>query len=421
MMKHTLRFRAYLPDDVASEAWRQIDILRQIRNHAIRDYYQADSDNRPSDYDQHKKFTDWKDYWPIFSDPSAHAAQQTISQIHSDIETLRERRNQGYNVGRLRWQGAGEFRSVSYNQPRRWNVDHNTGDDRFVRLRLEKIGWFRIRADRPVPAGDEIDEIILKKEKTGRWHVSLVTKFEETPTKPSLDELSPADCIGIDLGITSYIHTSENLSVDTLDLSDEYDRYAGEQRNLDRKEHRSANWENQRQKVARAKRAIKRKVLDYQHKLTTWLVTEYDVVAVEDLNVKPMLETSQTAKNKQDAAWSRFIDLLEYKAELHGTYVVQVESEGTTKECASCGVETNKPLWVREHSCPACGHTEDRDLNAAKNILNKGLKRIGAGRSESTPMQTALPTFAPQREAVNAKRVVEVGSPRVAGNRRFSG
>ena len=256
MMKHTLRFRAYLPDDVASEAWRQIDILRQIRNHAIRDYYQADSDDRPSDYDQHKKFTDWKDCWPIFSDPSAHAAQQTISQIHSDIETLRERRNQGYNVGRLRWQGAGEFRSVSYNQPRRWNVDHNTGDDRFVRLCLEKIGWFRIRADRPVPAGDEIDEIILKKEKTGRWHVSLVTKFEETPTKPSLDELSPADCIGIDLGITSYIHTSENLSVDTLDLSDEYDRYAGEQRNLDRKEHRSANWENQRQKVARAKRAI---------------------------------------------------------------------------------------------------------------------------------------------------------------------
>jgi transposase, IS605 OrfB family, central region len=172
-----------------------------------------------------------------------------------------------------------------------------------------------------------------------------------------------------------------------------------------------ANWEKQRQQVAEAKRAIKRKVLDYQHKLTTWLVTEYAVVAVEDLDVKPMLETSQSAKNKQDAAWSRFLELLEYKADLHGTHVVQVEPAGTTTECAVCGVETAKPLWVREHSCPACGHTEDRDLNAAKNILHRGLKILGAGRSESTPVQTALPPSNPHREDIDAKRVVEAGSP----------
>ncbi|QZA89207.1 transposase [Salinarchaeum sp. IM2453] len=410
-MKHTLRFRAYLPDDVASEAWRHIDILRQIRNHAVRDYYNADYNDRPSDYDQHSKLKNWTDQWPTFAEPSQHAAQQTISQIHSDLKTLQERRNEGYDVGRLRWQGAGEFRSVSYNQSSRFNVDHNTGDDRFVQLRLEKIGWFKIRADRDVPPADEIDEVILKKETTGEWYVSLVTTVEDTPEKPPLSEIEPEDCVGIDLGITSYIHTSENLSVDTLDLSDEYDRYAREQRKLARKEHGSANWENQRRKVARAKRTIKRKVRDYQHKLTTWLVTEYDVVAVEDLDVKPMLETSQNAKNKQDAAWSRFLELLEYKAELHGTHVQKVKPEGTTKECAVCCVETDKPLWVREHSCPACGHTEDRDLNAAKNILYRGLKQLGLGQSESTPVETALPTLTPQREAVSAKRVVEAGSP----------
>ncbi|MCD2205269.1 RNA-guided endonuclease InsQ/TnpB family protein [Halobacterium sp. KA-6] len=410
-MKHTLRFRAYLPDDVASEAWQHIDILRQIRNHAVRDYYQAAPGQRPSDYDQHKKFTKWKDQWPLFTAPSAHAAQQAISQIHDDLETLQERRDEGYAVGRLQWQGAGEFRSVSYNQSSRFNVDHNTGDDRFVQLRLEKIGWFKIRAERHVPAAATIDEVILKKETTGEWYVSLVTTVEETPSKPQLAEIDVDDCIGVDLGITSYIRTSENLSVETLDLSDEYDRYAREQRKLSRKNHGSANWEKQRQQVARAKREIKRKVLDYQHKLTTWLVKEYDVVAVEDLDVKPMLETSQNAKNKQDAAWSRFLDLLEYKGNLYGTHVKKVEPAGTTKECASCGVETAKPIWVREHSCPACGHTEDRDLNAAKNILNRGLRQLGAGRSESTPVQTALPTFTPQREAVDAKRVVEAGSP----------
>ena len=109
---------------------------------------------------------------------------------------------------------------------------------------------------------------------------------------------------------------------------------------------------------------------------------------------------------------------------------ITVTAGGTTKECAVCGVETAKPIWVREHSCPACGHTEDRDLNAAKNILYRGLKQVGAGRSESTspeiedfwcaneslrdsstPVQTALPTLTPQREEVGAKRVVEAGSP----------
>jgi putative transposase len=410
-MKHTLRFRAYLPDEVASEAWRHIDILRQIRNHAVRDYYNSDYNNRPSEYDQNQKLKHWNSRWTVFADPSQHAAQQAISQIHSDIETLKERRKEGYNVGRLKWQGAGEFRSVSYNQSSRFNVDNNTGDDRFVRLRLEKIGWFRIRAERTVPDAEDIDEVILKKETTGDWYVSLVTTVESTPEKPQLDEIEPEHCVGVDLGITSYIHTSDNLSVGMLDLSDEYDQYAREQRKLDRKERGSANWEKQRQQLAEAKRAIKRKVLDYQHKLTTWLVTEYDVVAVEDLDVKPMLETSQNAKNKQDAAWSRFLELLEYKADLHGTRVVQVEPAGTTRECAVCGVETAKPLWVREHSCPACGQTEDRDLNAAKNILSRGLKMLGAGRSESTPVQTALPTFTPQREAVNAKCVVEAGSP----------
>ncbi len=312
-------------------------------------------------------------------------------------------------------------------------MDHNTGDDRFVRLRLEKRGWFKLRANRRVPPADDINEVILKKQTTGEWVVSLVVDDAVEPVEnPAVDELEPRDCIGIgvDVGITSYIHTSENLTVDTLDVSDEYDWYSRKQRVLDRQTHGSNNWEAQRRKVAKAKRKIKRKVEDFQHKhkLTTWLVKTYDVVAVEDLDVKPMLEESQSAKNKQDAAWARFRELLEYKADIHATHVVSVDPAGTTKECASCGVSTDKPLWVREHSCPACGHTEDRDLNAAKNILNRGLQQLGAGRSESTPVQTALATVTPQREAVDAKRVrqtasgglsdtsdtvVEVGSPKV--------
>jgi len=69
--------------------------------------------------------------------------------------------------------------------------------------------------------------------------------------------------------------------------------------------------------------------------------------------------------------------MLEYKCEREGTHFVEVDPRNTTKECASCGVKTDKPLWVREHSCPACGFEADRDANAAWNILSRGLEDIG--------------------------------------------
>ena len=121
-----------------------------------------------------------------------------------------------------------------------------------------------------------------------------------------------------------------------------------------------------------------------------------------------------------------FLRMLEYKCEREGTHFVAVNSRGTTKECASCGVSSDKPLWVREHSCPACGFEADRDANAAWNILSRGLEDVGVVHSEptspeisdfwcadeslrdsSTPVETALSVDT----SVSAKRVVEAGSP----------
>ena len=105
-----------------------------------------------------------------------------------------------------------------------------------------------------------------------------------------------------------------------LNLDEEYDRLRREQRKLSRKEKWSNNYEEQRKKIAKVKRRIRRKVLDYQHKLTTWLVREYDAVFVEDLDVSGMLQAVGNARNKQDAAWRQFITLLEYKGDLYGTH-----------------------------------------------------------------------------------------------------
>jgi putative transposase len=144
------------------------------------------------------------------------------------------------------------------------------------------------------------------------------------------------------------------------------------------------------------------------HKLSVYYAREYDLVTVEDLNVKGMMESSSNSRNTASVAWRTFLSLLEYKCEREGTHFVAVNPRGTTKECASGGVSTEKTLWVRDHSCPACAFEADRDANAAWNILSLGLEDIGVGYSESTPVKTALPT---DINSVSAKRVVEAGSP----------
>ncbi len=124
-----------------------------------------------------------------------------------------------------------------------------------------------------------------------------------------------------------------------------------------------------------------------------------------------MLESPKNSRNIASAAWHTFRRMLKYTCEREGTHFVAVEPEGTTKECVKCGVETAKPLWVREHSCPACGFEADRDASVAWNILSRGLSELGVVHSEETPVETTLPTGI---TVVPAQRVVEAGSPALA-------
>ena len=203
---------------------------------------------------------------------------------------------------------------------------------------------------------------------------------------------------------------SDGFALGSLDLSDERDRLEREQRTLSRKEHGSANWERQRTVVARQYADIKRKRRDFLHRVSAYYAREYDLVAVEGLNIKGMLESPQNSRNTASASWGEFARMLEYKCEREGTYFVAVRPHGTTKECSQCGVETDKPLWVREHSCPACGFECDRDANAAANILSRGLEDVGVVHPEVTPSETAT-AAGTGVSSVPASRVMEQGSP----------
>jgi len=412
-MEYSHRYRAYPDGDVAERLEYQLDVHRQLYNHVRWDYENSPENDKPSEFDQNNKLPDWKRKWPVFSEIHSKAAQATVARFHQNLSNLRKKKEKGYNVGRLKRQAPTGYRSVTYNQSG-FDLDEKRGHDKYAYMRFSKIGWLKIRYPRPLPDHATIKEATFKKETTGEWFVSfgLETDDANLPEKPALDSLDASNSVGIDLGILNYIHTSDGKTVDWLDLEDEYERLRREQRKLSRKEHGSNNYEKQRVEVAKVKRRIQRKVLDFQHKLTTWLVKEYDAVFVEDLNVAGMLQSDGNARNKQDAAWRRFITLLDYKADLYGAHVVQVEARGTTKECARCGGETAKPIWVRVHSCPSCGFETDRDANAAMNVLKRGFSELGLGWPEDTPVETATATDTTDFQSVSASRVVEAGSLR---------
>jgi putative transposase len=270
---------------------------------------------------------------------------------------------------------------------------------------LSKLGEIPIHLHREIPDNAIIKQVTVKQEPTGKWYATFGINVDETtPEKPE----NPEKCVGIDVGILTYAHDTDGTAVDSLDLSDERERPERAQRNLSRKEHGSANWENQRKVVAERHAELKRKRRDFLHKLSNYYATEYELVAVEDLDAKGLVELPGNSRNRAGAAWGTFLRMLEYKCDRKGTHYVAVGPKDTTKECASCGVKTDKPLWVREHSCPACGFEANRDANAAWNILSRGFEDVGVGHSERMPVETALPT---DTHSVSAKRVVEAGSP----------
>ena len=222
-----------------------------------------------------------------------------------------------------------------------------------------------------MPDDATIKTIAVKREPTGKWYAILgVETSDDPPEKP--DE--GTDAVGIDVGILKYVHDSDGLAVESPDLSDERERLERAQRNLSRKEHGSNNWAEQRKTVARRHAELKRKRRDFLYKLSAYYAREYDLVAVEDLDAKGLVELPGNSRNRTGASWGTFLRMLEYNCKREGTYFVAVDPRGTTKECASCGVETDKPLWVREHSYPSCGFEADRDANAVVRLRLTGSK-----------------------------------------------
>lgn len=214
---------------------------------------------------------------------------------------------------------------------------------------------------------------------------------------------------GIDLGLSAFAVLSDGTKIHSPRFLRRAEKKLKRlQRELSRKAKGSKNRAKARIKVARRHAKVADRRRDWHHKASTQIIRDNQAVFVEDLAVSGLGRT-RLAKSVYDAGWSAFVDMLEYKAALHGRTFAKVDRAFPSSQiCSACGLRDGpKPLHVREWTCGECGTVHDRDHNAARNILYEGRRIVAAGRTE-TPNACGAPV---RRAHVPAQRD-EAGSPR---------
>ncbi len=331
-------------------------------------------------------------------DMDSQSLQQALRDLHSAFQHFFRRVKKGDKK-----KGFPRFKSKKRDTPRFRIPQRVTLDGSFVVV--PKIGLVRVVLHRPLEGITK--GATFKREASGHWYVSLVTEQEIAPrTNPPVQTH-----IGIDVGLKSLAVFSTGEPVENPRwYRTQTRKLRRAQKALSRKVKRSNNRNKARVVVARLHQKVKNQRSDFLHKLSTKLVRHFDLISIEDLNVKGLAKT-KLAKSLLDAGWGIFRSMLTYKADRNDSYLLTIgRFFPSSKTCGACGsVNDDLTLSDREWTC-MCGVHHDRDLNAARNIDREGLRlfeqMVAAGYAET---QNACGDLVSPIERL--ARVDEPGSP----------
>lgn len=236
---------------------------------------------------------------------------------------------------------------------------------------LPKLGAVKLAEDLPNIACP--DMVTLKREADGRYYITFSVMVKIT-NLPAINR-----CVGVDLGLTHLATFSTGEKIENPKKYHARLRYLKQQqRCLSRRQKGSKRRERQRLRVARIHAKIKAQRQYAAHQMTTRLIREFDVIAIEDLAIKNMIKNPRLARHIADAGWGELVRQLEYKANWYGRTVVKVDRWfPSSKTCSSCGHKLEKlALSVRGWTCPDCGAVHDRDHNASVNLLVAAMHQL---------------------------------------------
>lgn len=266
-----------------------------------------------------------------------------------------------------------QFKNKGSNQSARYTGDSFKFEVRNQRLVVTKLGYLKVKWSRYVSV--EPSSVTILRRPSGKYFVSLVVDVE-----PALLPKT-GNAVGIDFGITRLATLSNGEKVANPKYTYKYAQHLKRQQQvLSRKQKTSERYQRQKQRVAKIHEKIANSRQDVAKKLAWSLVSRFDTIYVEDLNLRGMVKNHNLARSLSDASIGQAIQTIETKAAMHGKTVVKVDRWfPSSKLCSECGkLQESMPLSIREWTC-TCGATHDRDENAAKNILAVGQTVSGRG------------------------------------------
>lgn len=240
-------------------------------------------------------------------------------------------------------------------------------------IKLPKIGNVKMKQHRRIPEGYVLTSATVSMTKSGEYFVSVCFQHEN-----QVQEVSPKKFLGLD-------YSSPYLYIDSEGNEPGYPRFyrtmesklAREQRKLSKMKFCGKNWHKQKRRVAKLHEKVANQRRDFLHKLSKEIADNYDVVAIEDLNMQSMSKSLNLGKSTMDNGWGMFTTFLDYKLERRGKQLVKIDKWfASTKTCHECGNEKPMMLNERQYVCPECGMVFDRDWNAAINIRDEGKRML---------------------------------------------